>query len=145
MEQVDRARLYLDTNVFIYFLDEGSGWAAGARRLLEFGQRDQATLVSGDAVVAEVMVGIYRLADPGVTRRTESLLSADFLTVFPHDGDTFLQAARIRASAGGHLIDALHVATAMAAGCDAIVSHDARMPRLPEMPVLRLDQLDLGE
>lgn len=74
----------------------------------------------------------------------------DFLTcgvmeVASHDHDVFLTAAAIRGQYGGQLLDALHVATALASGCTAIVSHDARMPRLPEMPVLRLDQLDLAE
>lgn len=137
------SRLYLDSNVLIYFLDEESGWADAARQLLEYGQSGQVSLITGDAVVAEVLVGALRSSEASVIESTRRLLDADFIASAAHDRDSFLAAAAIRASVGGHLIDALHVATAIAAGCDAVISHDARMPRLPEMPVLRLDEFSL--
>jgi predicted nucleic acid-binding protein len=120
-------------------------WTQRVRALLELGQRGQVSLVTGDAAVAEVMVGAYRSSDAGAVRATRSLFDPDLVAVLGHDHEVFLRAAHIRATVGGLLIDALHVATAMAAGCDAVISHDARMPKLLEMPVLQLDQLDLDQ
>ena len=145
MEPLTRSTFYLDSNIFIYFLAEGSSWVQPVRSLLALGQRGQVSLVTGDAVVAEVMVGAYRAPGPEAVRATRALFNPDLVAVLGHDHEVFLRAAHIRATVGGLLIDALHVATAMAAGCDAVISHDARMPKLPEMPVLRLDQLELGE
>lgn len=136
-------RVYLDSNVLIYLLEASPRWGPSAESLLRSCSLGQSEAVVGDAVVAEVMVGALRSPAGDLARETAALFTDGPLTVVSHDSDVFLQAARIRASLGGHLLDALHVATALAAGCDAVVSHDARMPRVPEMPVLRLDELDL--
>lgn len=136
------ARVYLDSNVLIYLLENSPAWGGPAATLLRACASRQREAVVGDAVLAEVMVGALRSPADELARQTAELFSAGPLTVVSHDRDMFLEAARIRAHHGGQLLDALHVATAIASGCDAVISHDARMPRLPEMPVLRLDELD---
>ena len=139
------ATLYLDSNVFIAFLEAGSTFSDLARRLLEWGQAGEVSLVTGDAVVAEVMVGALRSSQPAVIESTQLLLHSDFITLVSHDREDFRQAAIIRGTIGGHLIDALHVATAISSGCDALISHDTRMPQVPQMPILRLDEIDLRQ
>lgn len=136
-------RVYLDSNVLIYLLEDSPIWGAHAVALLCACASRQVDAVVGDGVVAEVMVGAIRSPGEGLSRQTAELFSDGPLTVVSHNRAMFLEAARIRAHHGGQLLDALHIATAMEAGCDAVISHDARMPRLPEMPVLRLDELDL--
>ena len=39
--------------------------------------------------------------------------------------------------------DALHVATAISAGCDAMLTNDAQLKRVQELPILVLDELEL--
>ena len=138
-------RVYLDTNILILGLEAPGPRGAAARTLLRDAVAGRVHGVVGDAVVAELMVGIHRSGSSELESEMAAFLTRAHLTVVSHDRGMFLDAARIRAHHGGQLMDALHVATAIASGCDAIVSHDERMPRLPEMPVLRLDQLDLGE
>lgn len=137
------ARVYLDSNVLIYLLEDSPTWGARAGALLRACASRQVDAVVGDAVVAEVMVGALRSPGEELSRQTAELFSDGPLAVVSHDRSMFLEAARIRAQLGGQLLDALHIATAMAAGCDAVISHDARMPRLTEMPVLRLDEIEL--
>ena len=136
-------RVYLDSNVLILGLEAPDGHGAVARSLLRGCLSGERIGVVGDAVIAEVMVGVLRTGSGELAREMSAFLTSGPLTAVGHDREVFLEAARIRASVGGHLIDALHVATAVAAGCDAVVSQDSRMPRLPEMPILRLDELSL--
>lgn len=138
------ATLYVDSNVLIYALEGRSAWNAGAVRLLEQAARGACVIVTGDAAMAEVLVGAHRSPEPTAVGDVEALFESPLVTVLPHSHEAFVSAARIRGTVGGQLIDALHLATAIEAGCDAIVSHDAGMPSLPTMPVLRLDQVDLS-
>ena len=39
--------------------------------------------------------------------------------------------------------DALHVATAVPAGCDAMLTNDAQLKRVQELSILVLDELEL--
>lgn len=136
--------LYVDANVLIYLLEDNSDWVVQADAMLQAAVAGDLSLVTGDLAVAEVMVMPYRDGDPRAITMTATFFGESSpLTVVPHPRHVFDHAARIRGEHGAGLLDALHVATALAAGCDAVVSHDARMPRLPEMPVLRLDELDL--
>lgn len=138
-------RVYLDSNVLILGLEAPDGHGALARSLLRQCVSGERIGVVGDAVIAEVMVGVLRTGSGDLASEMSGFLTSGPLTVVGHDRDMFLEAARIRARIGGHLIDALHVATAIAAGCDAVVSQDSRMPRIPGMPVLRVDEIALSD
>lgn len=135
--------VYLDSNVLILGLEAPDGQGSVARSLLRECVSGERIGVVGDAVIAEVMVGVLRTGSSELASEMSAFLTSGLLTVVGHDRDMFLDAARIRARAGGHLIDALHVATAIAAGCDAVISQDSRMPRIPGMPVVRVDEIAL--
>ena len=52
-------------------------------------------------------------------------------------------AARIRATYGFRLPDAIRIAFALEAGCQAIVCNDRSMRRVTDLEVLILDDLEL--
>ena len=52
-------------------------------------------------------------------------------------------AARFRGTYGLRLPDAIQIAFAINAGCDAIVCNDRGMQRITEIRVLLLDELEL--
>jgi predicted nucleic acid-binding protein len=145
MTSLAGSTLYLDSNVLIYALESRSVWNESATRLLKQGSRGRCVMMTGDAAMAEVLVGVHRAPQPTGVEEVQALFASPLVTVASHSHEAFRAAALIRGTVGGQLIDALHLATAIEAGCDAVISHDARMPHLPQMPVLRLDELDLGE
>ena len=145
MKNLMPERVYLDSNVLILGLEAPEGPGAVARSLLRECVSGERIGVVGDAVIAEVMVGVLRTGSRELASEMSAFLTSGLLTVVGHDRGVFLEAARIRARVGGHLIEALHVATAIAAGCDAVVSQDSRMPRIPAMPVLRVDEIALSD
>jgi len=138
------SHLYVDANVLIYMLDPASEWHPLAMRLVSSAADGRVALVTGDVAMSEVMVMPYRHGDPEIVREVRQLFEAPSpIRVIEHPRSVFDLAAQIRGRLGAGLVDALHLATAIEAGCDALISHDARMPRLPQMPVLRLDELEL--
>ena len=121
-------RVYVDANVFIYFLDQSSPQALAATKILEAAAAGDISAVTGQAAIAEVMVGPYRQGNPLVIRTVREFFdSSTWLDKIDHPAKAFDDAALLRAASGMPFVDALHVATASLSRCDVIVTHDARM------------------
>jgi len=121
-------RVYLDANVLIYFLDGTPKRALEASAVLRASADGVFGAVTGDAAVAEVMVGPYRSGDPLVIRAVrEFFRQPRLLEVLSHSPAAFDDAAMLRATQEMPFIDALHLATAAAAGCCAIITNNKRM------------------
>lgn len=125
---VSGRRVYLDANVFIYFLSGSVTWAPTVELLLTAARDGQVNAVTGDAVVSEIMVGPYRDRDPLVVRSVREFFGEPgFLEIVSHSPKAWDDAAVLRGTLGMPMIDALHVATAAEARCDALISNDQRM------------------
>jgi predicted nucleic acid-binding protein len=70
------------------------------------------------------------------------LINAANFQTLPIDIKTATSAADLRARYNLRTPDALQVATAIAAGCDAFLTNDAALQCVSELRVLVLDQLD---
>ena len=118
-------RVYLDSNVFIYFLDRNPMCLPLVAPLLETIDRGGIIGTTGGAAVAEVMVRPYQTGDPALIAGIKSFFdSAGFLSVRSHHAAAFDLAAPLRARHGMKLIDALHVATAINAECRFLLTND---------------------
>ena len=118
-------RVYLDSNVFIYFLDRNPVYFPLVAPLLEAIDSGDMIGITGDAAVAEVMVRPYQTGDPTLIAGIKSFFgTAGFLSVRSHDAAAFDLAAQLRARHGMKFIDALHVATAINAECRFLITND---------------------
>lgn len=121
-------RVYIDANIFIYFLNGSPAWLPAAESLLTAAGAGRISAVTGEAVVAEVMVGPYRARDPLHIRSVrEFFAQPGFLEIVPHTSQAWDDAAMLRGTMGVPLVDALHIATAAQSRCDAIVTNDPNM------------------
>lgn len=128
LDSLTGRRVYVDVNVFIYFLDQSTPQSSAATDILEAAAAGDISAVTGQAAIAEVMVGPYRQGNPLVIRKVREFFdSSTWLDVVDHPAKAFDDAALLRATLGMPFVDALHVATASLSRCDVIVTHDARM------------------
>lgn len=128
IEELRGRRLYVDANVFIYFLDGSTRWSAPATSILTAAREGALSAVTGEAAVAEVMAGPYRTRDQMLIRSTREFFGLPgFVEVVGHTAQAWDDAAMLRGSADVPFIDALHLATAALARCDAIITNDDRM------------------
>lgn len=128
LDSLTGRRVYVDANVFIYFLDQSTPQSSAATATLEAAAAGNFSAVTGHAAVAEVMVGPYRLGDPLIIRKVKEFFgSATWLEVVDHPAQAFDDAALLRAASGMPFVDALHVATASLSRCDVVLTYDARM------------------
>lgn len=125
LDQLAGQRVYIDTNVFIYFLSRHPTWFDASASIINACAESRVFGFTGDAAVAEVMVGAYKNADPTLATRFKLFFSQrNFLTIATHDAQTFDAAAQLVAKGGLKFIDALHIATAVQSQCGYFVTND---------------------
>lgn len=138
------AKLGFDTVPFIYFIERHPTFAERVRDV--FRRMVAGSFVGYTSVMTltELLVKPYREQDTILARRYRLLLTRSRnLTLLPLDVHIADTAARIRARYNLRTPDALHLATAIGAGCDAFLTNDRRLQRMTEISVLLLDDLSL--
>ena len=107
--------------------------------LLSASAQHQVFAFTGDAAVAEVMVGIYRQDRPSLTAQCKSFFAnPQLLSVVRHDAEVFELAALMVAKQRFKLIDALHMATAISHGCKALITNYEGMRSIDGLEVIHL-------
>jgi len=118
-------RVYLDTNVFVYFLDRNPDYFSVVAPIIEAIDSGLIIGYTGDAAIAETLVKPYQTDNPALAASFKAFFSTeDFLSIQSHDAGTFDLAAQLRAKRGLKFIDALHYATAIQAGCKFFLTND---------------------
>ena len=121
-------RVYIDANIFIYFLDATPSFIEPATDVLTAAQNGTFAAVTSQAVLAEVMVGPYRSGNPLIIRSVREFFhQPKLLEIVGHSDEAWDGAAMLRATLDVPFIDALHISTAASVGCTALVTNDARM------------------
>ena len=132
-------RAYIDANYFIYFLTRHPAGFEAAAAVLQACDAGEIIGMTGDAVVAELLVKPYRDDDTAAVTYIKQLFSREhFVQRLPHDAASFELAAEIRGKQGGKLMDALHYATALRGGCRFFLSNDHGFKSTDRMTVVRL-------
>lgn len=123
--------VYLDANVFVYAVEGFAEHQAFVDELFRSIDDGHVAAVTSELTLAEVLTKPLETGRDDVATVYEELLqSSEHLNVVPIDRAIPLSAARHRASLGIKLPDAIHVATAMAVGCDVVLSNDHKL-RVP--------------
>lgn len=148
LDELRGARLYLDSNVFIYAFEAQPGPLRQATgQLLRWVWGGASTAGTSLLARAEVLVRPLRLRQAELADRYRSLLSgAAPVTIFALDRQVVDAAAELRADYPAlRLPDAVHLASALRAQCDVFVTGDQRLSTFAaRIAVLTLDQLPTG-
>lgn len=124
------AKLYFDSNVFIYALESPDrDLRKRHQHLFHMLAAKRFDVCTSLVTRAEVLVRPLRMNQVELADRYRALLSgADAVSVVGLNIDVMDRAAGLRADYPAlKLPDALHIATAMHVGCDALVSNDLRL------------------
>lgn len=121
-------RVYLDTNVFIYFLQHDEVLFPVVQPIIRACAERQILGMTGDLAVAEVMVHPYRSGDAALIARFKRFFrQKHVLTVLPHESQLFDEAALIAGQRRLKLIDAIHHHTALQSGCRFLLTREKRL------------------
>jgi predicted nucleic acid-binding protein len=133
--------VYFDTNLFVYFLDRYERYFDKCLPFFKAAEDGSITGVSGDLVIAELLVKPLRENDIINVQNIHSLFDSDgVFQVLPHDRSTLEFAAHIRATQKLAMVDAIHLATAIRARCSHIITNDEQVAkRAKGIKVIRLE------
>ena len=102
----------------------------------------QSLIVLSVLALAEVCTGPSRAGDLALVERyADELSSLENVAVVPLDADLAVDAAVLRDGLAMSLSDAIHLATARAAGATAFVTNDRRIKSINRLAVVYLDEL----
>jgi predicted nucleic acid-binding protein len=128
-------RVYCDSVILIYFFEGTPAFKARATaRLGVLGAAGDVLAVS-DLVRLECRVQPIRRADAVQLADYDNLFGQPNVERVPITTAVFDRATVIRAAHNFKLADALHLASAVEAGCDRFLTNDARLSAFTDIPV----------
>lgn len=135
-------KVYVDTNIFIYFLERNAEFFSAVAPVIQAIKANEFSGCTGEITVAETLVQPYRAKDAVLIADTKNFFDAsNFLTVLAHDKVIWDLAAQLRAAQGIKLVDAVHLATALKAACRYFVTNDKAMRSTGALSVVQLSSL----
>lgn len=135
-------RVYFDSNIFIYAMETDGDAGILPRRWLMHVEHGRVHAVTSELTMAEVLPHPLAAGDTKAVDAYHRLLrQRPALTVSPVDRIVILKASDLRARSKVSLPDALHVATAIAAGCMNFLTEDERLQVPEHVAKLRLADL----
>jgi predicted nucleic acid-binding protein len=134
--------LGLDTAPLIYFVEAHPKYDARVTAIFERVAQGRLQAVTSAISLVEVLTQPIAKGDSELQDEyRDLLLNSDNFELLPVDFEMAERAAVLRASYKLRTPDALQVAAALGAGCQAFLTNDAPLKRVKEIKVLVLDEL----
>jgi predicted nucleic acid-binding protein len=135
-------RIALDTNVFIYHLEENIRYLPLTDMIFSWLDQPDSVAITSTLTMTELLVQPFRAKDEDKAELFYGLLSTyPNLSWIAPDLDAANLAARYRADPRPKTIDALHAATAVQASATGLITNDAALARIVGIEVLVLETL----
>jgi predicted nucleic acid-binding protein len=136
------SRIALDTNVFIYHLEEITRYLPLTDLIFSWLDQPDSVAITSTLTMTELLVQPFRDRDEDKAELFYGLLSTypNLLWIAP-DLEAANLAARYRADHRLKAIDAVHAATAVQASATGLITNDAVLARVAGIEVLVLETL----
>lgn len=140
IDEVGAGPVALDTAAFIYFIESHPLYLPPLLSVFTAADEERLTIVTSAVTLLEVLVVPYRAGNLALANRYEALLNRSRgVRLREIDRALLRAAAQLRAVAGMRTPDALQLAAALAEGCTTFVTNDRRLPSLPGLRILQVD------
>ena len=136
------SKVGVDTAPLIYFIEENPAYLREIGPFFEAVDRGEFSVVTSVVTLLEVLVHPFRRGDTQLAQQyRDILLNTDGLTTVSVSQIIAEEAARLRAVHNIRTPDAIQMATALGEGASFFLTNDVRLPSLPGLKVLALDEL----
>lgn len=136
-------RLFLDSSAVIYYIDENPAYLPVMDLIFDQVDANLIRAVTSPVTLAECLVLPIRDQDALKQQIFIDIITlpemADFI---PSGREVAQQAAVMRVRYNLKLPDALQIATAIAANCDAFLTNDEQLKRVQELNVIVIKELE---
>lgn len=121
------SRIYWDTMIFIYWLEDHPQYAKRVHTIHSRMQQRHDQLLTSAFTFGEVLTGVYRKGTADRAQEARRQLQRIVAEVVPFTIDTADRYAQIRGTLGIAPADAIHLACAAQAGTDLFLTNDKRL------------------
>lgn len=121
------SRIYWDTMLFIYWLEEHPTFAKRVDEIRHRMEDRHDQLITGAFTLGEVLAGAYRKAAVQRADDVRRLLRNVVAEIVPFTAETADRYARIRGTLHVSPADAIHLASAAQAGTDLFLTNDKQL------------------
>jgi predicted nucleic acid-binding protein len=136
--------LAIETAPYIYFVENHPIYAEKVEVIFEIVETQAIDITTSVMTLTETLMKPLQANDQQLIDTYNNLLTQNVRLV-PITAAIARLAAELRARYNLRTPDALHIATAIDAGCDAFLTNDFTLKRVQELTILVLDELELPE
>jgi predicted nucleic acid-binding protein len=143
VEKLSGKTVGLDTGPLIYYIERTPGYVEILRPFFQSVDRGEISVVTSIITLLEVLVQPIRRGDQYLARRYRKMLfrTRDLTTILL-SSDIAEEAAKLRAEYSSiRTPDSIQMATAVKKSATFFLTSDNRLPSLPDLQVLKLDEL----
>lgn len=135
----------LDANIFIYTLEGNATFGQAASQVLRAVADGRVDAVASELVYLEVLSGKNVRGSSEITR-VNALLDGVGVAYHGIDRQVLVDAAQLRREHGIKTPDAIHLASAILAGCTHFVTNDTQLLgcRVPGLRLVALTDVDVS-
>ena len=133
--------VYLDANGFIYSMERIEPYGSLLLPMWQAAKRGELEIVSSELVILETLVKPLRDRDVTLQKLFRELFRAREVHLVPTTTSIWESAAHIRATTGLKTPDAIHAASALAAGAELVLTNDPHFRRISDPPVVIMSDL----
>lgn len=134
--------LAIETAPYIYYVENHPIYAEKMDAIFEIVEAQAVDITSSVMTLTETLMKPLQANDQVLIDAYNELLTQN-VRLIPITAAIARSAAELRARYNLRTPDALHIATAIDAGCDAFLTNDLGLKRVNELIILVLDELEL--
>lgn len=132
----------LDTTPLIYFIEEHPTYLKVVDPFFQAVEQGEITVITSIVTLLEALVHPIRNANEELAQKYRELLfNSEGLTTISLSPGIAEEAARLRAFHNIRTPDSIQMATAITGGASFFLTNDIRLPSLPKLKILTLDNL----
>ncbi|WP_036478580.1 type II toxin-antitoxin system VapC family toxin [Myxosarcina sp. GI1] len=135
------SKVYVDTAVLIYTLEENTDYFSLLQPLWTKFQAQEIDLISSDLILMEVLVLPLRSNNQSLVSDYEQLLLNSAMQLVPISQSILRQAANLRANTNLKTPDAIHAASAISVNCDLFITNDLGFRNLSNLSAVILSEV----
>ncbi len=133
--------VYVDTQIVIYSVEKHPNYWPFLHPLWAASQAGNIEIMSSELILLETLVGPLKSGDLPLAASYEQLLTSTEIRLIPISAALLRSAAQLRAGFNLKVPDALHAATALAAGCTLFLTNDPAFRRVAGLSCIVLDDV----
>ena len=124
IEDLTMSRIYWDTMLFVYLIEDHPLYARRVIQLLEKMKVRKDQLFTSSFAVGETLVGPYKTGNRETASKIRAVFRPPFVEVIPYTIETAEYYAEVRATQSVSAADAIHLACAAQARVDLFLTND---------------------